>query len=443
MWSVFRRWRAAWKSRRARNFATLTPGSSSAYGSVDDDDLELEDDDDLAEGDEDETSVASGQRPARRHRMKGDRRYFGEELWGASTRHRSAVFDEEKLRRFGLPSLRNEREVAAWLDIPLPRLRWFTHDRAADTTWHYVRYTVPKRNGGRRVILAPKRELKSLQRRTLADLVGKIPIAPAAHGFVPGRSITTNARPHVGKRVVIRLDLKDFFPSITFPRVRGVFIAHGYSYAVASTLALLCTEYDREPFDREGERFHVSVGPRHLVQGAPTSPALANLVAWRLDRRLTGLAAKYGFSYTRYADDLTFSGDNSAAVGGLITNIRRIVADERFTLNDAKTRVARRSRRQIVTGLVVNDQVATPRQLRRRLRAMLHNAQRDARGDGVAGTSPALSGATFSRARGLVAFVNAVNPRACSATVGGAAPTYRIASDGAPDDAQGSGEHAG
>jgi retron-type reverse transcriptase len=397
MWSVLRRWRAAWKSRRERNFATLTPSSS--YHASDDDDDAL-DDDDLDERDEDETGAASGERATRRRRMKGDRRYFGEELWGASARQRSAVFDEEKLRRFGLPGLRDEREVAAWLGVPLARLRWFTHDRAADTTWHYVRYTVPKRSGGQRVILAPKRELKSLQRRTLADLVEKIPTAPAAHGFVSGRSITTNAQPHVGKRVVVGLDLKDFFPSITYPRVRGVLVAHGYSYAVASTLALLCTEYDREPFDRDGERFYVSVGSRHLVQGAPTSPALANLVAWRLDRRLMGLAAKYGFSYTRYADDLTFSGDDPAVVGRLITNIRRIVADERFTLNDAKTRVARRARRQVVTGLVVNDLVAAPRQVRRRLRAMLHNASQGAT------QTPA-----YSSIRGLVAYVNAANPR--------------------------------
>jgi retron-type reverse transcriptase len=435
MWSVFRRWRATWKSRRARNFAILT--SNSSYNtSVDD---ELEDDEDLEERDDDETSSTPGQRSARR--QKGDRRYFGEELWGTSTRHRSAVFDEERLRRFGLPPLRDEREVATWLGIPLARLRWFTHDRAADTTWHYVRYTVPKRRGGQRVILAPKRELKSLQRRTLADLVGKIPVAPATHGFVPGRSITTNARPHVGKSIVVRLDLKDFFPSITFQRVRGVFIAHGYSYAVASTLALLCTEYDREPFDREGQRFYVSVGPRHLVQGAPTSPALANLVAWRLDHRLTGLAAKYHFSYTRYADDLTFSGDDPAVAGRLITNVRRIVADERFTLNNAKTGVARRGRRQVVTGLVVNDQVATPRQLRRRLRAMLHNAHRDARGGGVAGTSPAQSGATFSHARGLVAFVNAVNPRH-AAPLWEALRHIQTASDDARDESQDSSEPA-
>jgi retron-type reverse transcriptase len=398
MWSVIRRWRAAWKSRRERNFATLTPGSS--YSSSVDDDDAFEDDDDLDERAEDETSAASGERAARRRRRKGDRRYFGEELWGASTRQRSAVFDEAKLRRFGLPALRDERAVAAWLGLPLARLRWFTHDRAADKTWHYVRYVVPKRSGGQRVILAPKRELKSLQRRALADLVQKIPTAPAAHGFVSGRSITTNAQPHVGKRVVVGLDLKDFFPSITFPRVRGVYIAHGYSYAVASTLALLCTEYDREPFDRDGEQFYVSIGPRHLVQGAPTSPALANLVAWRLDRRLMGLAAKYGFSYTRYADDLTFSGDDPTVAGRLITNIKRIVADERFTLNDAKTRVARRSRRQVVTGLVVNDLVATPRQVRRRLRAMLHNASRGAP------QTPA-----YGSIRGLIAFVNAANPR--------------------------------
>jgi retron-type reverse transcriptase len=392
MWSRWRRWQTTWKARRERDYATLTPSSSFTPSASDDDD-ELDDLDDL----DDAVNVAQGQRSPRR-RMKGDRRYFGEDLWGTSKQQRTATFDEAKIRRFGLPALRDEGEVAAWLGLPLARLRWFTHDRAADTTWHYVRYTVPKRSGGQRVILAPKRELKALQRRTLADLVAKIPTAPAAHGFIPGRSIATNAQPHVGKRIVVGLDLKDFFPTITFPRVRGALIAHGYSYAVASTLALLCTEYDREPFDRDGERFYISVGPRHLVQGAPTSPALANVVAWRLDRRLTGLAAKYGFSYTRYADDLTFSGDD-AVVGRLITNVKRVVADERFTLNDAKTRVTRHAQRQVVTGIVVNDQVGTPRQLRRRLRAILYNAQRDAR------PMPA-----HSSIRGLVAFVNAVNP---------------------------------
>jgi RNA-directed DNA polymerase len=357
------------------------------------------------DGAQDASPPARGRRG--RRRKDADRGYFGEELWGTSKRHRAATFDEARVRRLDLPALRDERALAAWLGLPLARLRWFTHDRPADKTWHYVRYVVPKRNGGQRVILAPKRELKALQRRVLAELVARIPVASAAHGFVSGRSIATNARPHVGQRVVVGLDLKDFFPSITFQRVRGVFIAHGYSYAVASALALLCTEYDREPFDREGEQFYISVGPRHLVQGAPTSPALANLVAWRLDRRLMGLAARYGFSYTRYADDLTFSGDNAAAIGRLLTHVKRIIADERFVLNDAKTRVARRARRQVVTGLVVNDQVAAPRQLRRRLRAMLHNARQS--GLEAQQRTPRGSGAAY--VRGLIAFVNAVNPR--------------------------------
>lgn len=425
MRSVFGRWRAAWKRRRDRRLATFHPAVSafSASGVLDEDDLDDLDDDEEFDGD----SSASDQTVLRR--KKGDRLYFGAELWGVSTRQRAAKFDEEKLRRFGLPPLRDERAVAAWLGLSLGRLRWFTFDRPADTTWHYSRYLVPKRSGGRRVILAPKRELKALQRRALLDVVGKIPASSAAHGFVPGRSIATNAQPHVGKRVVVRLDLKDFFPSITFPRVRGVFIAHGYSYAVASTLALLCTEYDREPFDRDGKRYYVSVGPRHLVQGAPTSPALANLVAWRLDRRLSGLAAKYQFSYTRYADDLTFSGDRAEAVGGLITSVKRIVANERFTIHDAKTRVARRSRRQFVTGLVVNDQVATPRTLRRRLRAMLHNAQRAAQGD-----SSAVPKDQLRSARGLIAFVNAVNPDH-AAPLWAALRRVRNASDDRPSEA--------
>jgi retron-type reverse transcriptase len=126
-----------------------------------------------------------------------------------------------------------------------------------------------------------------------------------------------------------------------------------------------------------------------------------------LDRRLLGLAAKYGFSYTRYADDLTFSGDDVSAVGRLLTNIKRIVADEHFVLNDAKTRVARRARRQIVTGLVVNDQVATPRQLRRRLRAILHNARQG----GLEAQNRTHPIEYTAYVRGLVAFVNAVNPQ--------------------------------
>ncbi len=343
----------------------------------------------------------------RQERKKRGRTSFGEELWGVSVEHLTAPLDVAKLQRFSLPVLGTEAELADWLGIPLSRLRWFTHDRPAETTWHYVRYLIPKRSGGERVILAPKRELKALQRKVLDGLVAKVPTAPAAHGFVRGHSIVTNARPNVGKQVILKLDLKDFFPSITFPRVRGLFLSLGYSFSVASTLALLCTEYEREPFGRDETRYYISIGPRHLVQGAPTSPGLANLVAWRLDQRLSGLAAKYGFTYTRYADDLTFSGDKSEAASQILASARRIIADERFVLNNAKTRIARSNTRQIVTGLVVNKQLATPRMLRRRLRAILHNA----RTQGLEAQNR--QGRRNFRAylSGLIAFVHSANPQ--------------------------------
>jgi retron-type reverse transcriptase len=312
---------------------------------------------------------------AARKREWVDRYAYGDDLWGISEDQRAAKINVARLKRFNLPALYTESDLADWLGVSLGRLRWFTHDNAADTVWHYTRRTIPKRSGGERVILAPKKDLKALQRKVLDELVARIPVTASAHGFVRGRSIVSNAEPHTGKGVVLNLDLKDFFPSVTYPRVRGALIAHGYPFAVASALALLCTEYDREPYEHEGVKFFISVGPRHLVQGAPTSPALANLVAWRLDKRLTGMASARGYAYTRYADDLTFSGDNEAALAAVRVLAQKIIHDEHFAPNVKKTRIAKQSARQMVTGLVVNDSVATPRKLRKHLRAILHNAE--------------------------------------------------------------------
>ncbi|HEU4328436.1 MAG TPA: reverse transcriptase family protein [Roseiflexaceae bacterium] len=328
----------------------------------------------VAEWDRQQQQRAAQRAERQRQAWARDRSYFGEETWGVSRRHRAAVTDEGRLARYGLPLLRSEAELAEWLEISRERLRWFTQDRPADRVWHYVRHARPKRSGGERVILAPKRELKALQRRVLHDLLDRVPPTEAAHGFRPGRSTATNAQPHTGQQVLVNLDLKDFFPSITYPRVRGILVGLGYSYAVAATLALLCTEHDRVAYDRDDGRYYISVTPRALPQGAPTSPALANLAAARLDRRLGGLAAARGWAYTRYADDLTFSGGDPAAVGRLIAAVKKIVAAEDFVVHPDKIHVARRSGRQEVTGLVVNDAVGTPRRLRRQLRAILHNA---------------------------------------------------------------------
>src|SRR5690606_4445867 len=177
----------------------------------------------------------------------------------------------------------------------------------------------------------------------------------AAHGFRAGRSVATNASRHVGKQLVIKLDLADCFPSIHFGRVRGLLISLGYSYPVATVLAVLATEAERQPVVAEGKTYYVPVGPRVCVQGAPTSPGLCNAVLMRLDRRLAGLARKFDFVYSRYADDLTFSGDDAALANRLLHFARTIVADEGFRLNNKKTRSLRRGQRQCVAGVVVND----------------------------------------------------------------------------------------
>jgi retron-type reverse transcriptase len=342
----------------------------------------------------------------KRERSKRDRRAFGEDLWGVSKTHLDSRSREDDLKQADLPLLRSEQELAKWLDIPLTRLRWYTHDKAAETVWHYVKYTIPKRNGGQRVILAPKTELKDLQRKVLHHILKNVASGDSAHGFVTGRSIVTNAQPHVGKQFVLNLDLKDFFPTVTFPRVRGLFIGLGYSFTVASALALLCTEYDRELFETNDTKYWVSVGSRALVQGAPTSPALANLAARRLDARLNGLARKHGFAYTRYADDLTFSGDSLDSTLRILDVAQRIIAAEGFAVNTKKTRILRRSTQQSVTGIVVNDRLNVPRSLRRQLRAILYNAQtngldaqnRDGRDDFCA------------YLQGMIGFINEANP---------------------------------
>jgi retron-type reverse transcriptase len=172
--------------------------------------------------------------------------------------------------------------------------------------------------------------------------------------------------------VVLHLDLKDFFPSIHFGRVRGMLIAFGYAYPVASALAALMTEAPRQPVLVDGVRFFPPIGPRACPQGAPTSPGLSNAIVVRMDRRLAGLARRFGFAYTRYADDLAFSGDDVAAAHALRCLAARIVHSEGFALNRAKTRVMRAGTRQAVTGVVVNQVLGLSRDERRRLRAALH-----------------------------------------------------------------------
>lgn len=284
--------------------------------------------------------------------------------------------DEAALRRRGLPVLHTEAELAAAIGIPLARLRWLTYHRGAAALVHYHRYGIPKKTGGIRAISAPKPALAEAQRWVLASVLSAIPTEPSAHGFVAGRSVLTNAAPHVGRAVVVNLDLKDFFPTLTFPRVKGLFASLGYGSAVATCLALLCTEPPRVELVLDERPLAVALGARVLPQGACTSPAITNLVCRRLDRRLAALSVRYGFAYSRYADDLTFSRERGDGVGGLLAAVRSILLAEGFVEHPKKTHVMRRGRRQEVTGVTVNTKTGVSREYVRRLRAILHNAAR-------------------------------------------------------------------
>jgi hypothetical protein len=177
----------------------------------------------------------------------------------------------------------------------------------------------------------------------------------------------------------VNLDLEAFFPTIIFPRVRGFFASLGYSKAAATVLALLCTEAPRRDVEYAGKPVRVAVGPRALPQGACTSPAISNQIARTLDRRLSALCQKAGWSYTRYADDLTFSAPPGKRedIGRFLAKVRHIVEDEGFAINEKKGRVQRAGGRQTVTGIVVNNEkLRLPREELRRLRALLHNAKK-------------------------------------------------------------------
>ena len=290
---------------------------------------------------------------------------------------RDLTIDREQLSRHGLPAWNSEEDIAGSLGITLRQLHHYSMHRYREAVPHYVTFAIQKRSGGVRLIHAPKRRLKAIQRQLTDQLVNRLPVSTYAHGFRTGRSVSSNAQPHIGHDVVIKFDIKDCFPSIHYGRVRGLLISLGYSYPVATTLAVLMTESPRQPVSAEGKTYYVPVGPRVCVQGAPTSPGICNAILLKLDHRLAGTARACGFQYSRYADDLTFSGNDGDAVGKLIARVSRIVREEGFRLNREKTRILRQSRCQRVTGVVVNQGAGLSRAERRRLRAAIHQLKRD------------------------------------------------------------------
>lgn len=290
------------------------------------------------------------------------------------------------LDTLALPALTHVGALAQWLD-QTPQALWRLckpsawQRRDALGHQHYRHHFVPKARGGWRLIEAPEPYLQALQRRVLDGLLSQVPVHEAAHGFVPGRSVITHASLHTGREAILKFDLADFFGSVRASRVQALWSTLGYPLPVARCLTRLCTTATPEPVlgrwrQDGGATWEQAQRLRdaHLPQGAPTSPALANLCAFQLDLRLDGLAHRLGARYSRYADDIVLSGD-----GSLLRHAARIEAwvaalarDEGFVVNHRKTRRLPSHQRQQVTGVVVNARPNLQRDEFDRLKAELH-----------------------------------------------------------------------
>ena len=291
-----------------------------------------------------------------------------------------------------VPQLSTPQALADWLGVTSAQLDWFADVegfRAAATmpaSRHYFYSWVPRRAGAPRLIEAPKSLMKSIQRRILHEMLDLVPVHDAAHGFCKGRSCITSAQLHAGERVIIALDLKDFFLNVPLRRINGLFRCLGYPWAVARQLVgLTTTATPTDVIDllpdhcKPGWQVQRAFQSPHLPQGAPTSPALANLCAWRLDCRLTGLAGRFEARYTRYGDDLAFSGDAVFArrADHVMQCATKICQESGFPVNRNKARIMGKGSRQKLTGLVVNQHINVPREQFDRLKATLFNCLRD------------------------------------------------------------------
>lgn len=295
-------------------------------------------------------------------------------------------------RRWPVPVLDTVGDLAAFLRLDAGTLMWLADGRglerfARDEPLRNYRYTwVPRASGPPRLLEAPKSTLKRVQRQIARDILRWIPLHDAAYGFVGGRSAVGHAARHAGREVVLSFDLADFFAHVSVTRVYGTYRTAGYPEPVAHCLAALAT--NQAPRDIGGTLagqadpayavLRRRLTTAHLPQGAPTSPALANLAAYRLDRRIAGLAETVGATYTRYADDLVLSGDGRLARRTRMVQdaVGQIAASEGFRLNPAKTQRRSRADRQEVCGMVVNARTNIPRRDYDRLKAVVHDAAR-------------------------------------------------------------------
>lgn len=289
--------------------------------------------------------------------------------------------DVIRLHMLGLPIL---QDLDDFSDLThLSKYTLYQLSKYADK--HYRTYGLPKKRGKDRIISQPSKRLKGLQAWILANILAPLKVSNSCKGFEVGSSTFKNAEPHRGANGLLTIDLKEFFPTVSQKQVFNIFRALGYNDLMAVVLSNLCTY--------EGA----------LPQGGPCSPKLANLVAWRLDLRIQGYVGRRGISYTRYADDLSFSSMVPSRIVRIIPMINKIIVEENFKINSSKTRIAGNSRAKVVTGLTLsNDSIGIGKRKYKILRSMIHH---------LSFPSEAANYALLNKISGWLGYLNSVDKK--------------------------------
>lgn len=271
------------------------------------------------------------------------------------------------LNRQGLPILFSKEHLAFSIGIR-PSL---INEIISYNQNKYSGYRIRKKSGGTRWILAPEPDLKYIQTWIKVNILDKVAVHPQATGFISKRSIVTNASYHTKSEVILNIDFYRFFDSINERRVYGLFNRLGYAKNLSYTFAqLLCTEPPEKYFEEIEKEGVIAFDPtifHHFIlpQGSPASPTITNIICYRLDCRLHSLAQKNGCKYSRYVDDVTFSGSREQLPS--LNTIIKIVAEEGFTVNKNKIKYRSKNKRQSVTGLIVNEGIRVPREYKKEI----------------------------------------------------------------------------
>lgn len=308
--------------------------------------------------------------------MDFPRDFFIKGIDSARPEYKKAILDyADNLLSKNLPVIFSLNHFAELFGIDINELRFMLNN----IDGFYAYYLIKKKHGGKRRIVSPYRNLKRIQEWILHEILDKIQVHPQCKGFVRGSSTLQNAKPHIGQQYIRKFDLKDFFESITIDRIYGIFHSIGYSPAVSYDLATICTlklsDYKYVSMSRLQKNWFGYLyrkGKPVLAQGAPTSPALANIACRRLDARFWKYALSNNVKYTRYADDLTFSSEQIRSLPNTAF-VNKVIREEGLTLNYSKTGTYGRCSRQMVTGILIDgEKPRVPQKFKRQIYRHLH-----------------------------------------------------------------------